>query len=153
MLFPLLRLGTNLVTILFFIVGVVITQRVKAMGTETEYEHSVKIKQRNALKSLWIVIITFSITNLIMLIIDLYSSFYDLNCDQLLGDLTQIQNMIYMILHRFNNYYVWMWPIIWIFWWMPHRSRKRSADERERDALRRTSIQSFLTDDSLIEED
>eukprot|EP00347_Sterkiella_histriomuscorum_P012954 403366581 len=113
-LFLMIRSGGQLVNLIFFILGILITRKILSFHGQTTYEkQELRKSYIQALKSLWIVILTFLITCIYLLAYDILEYLVP-NCDIVIGN--PLENDIFWFFSRSISQYLWMIPLVYLFW-------------------------------------
>jgi ABC-type transport system involved in multi-copper enzyme maturation permease subunit len=113
-LFMTLRFSGEVITVVFAIIGAVITYQIMKMPRTTKYEKSLLSKQIVAVKRLWVVIGTFIVVSVALCIYD-FISFKSNNCRVVIPD-SQVLNDIVWYVMRALGYQMWAIPLLIVFW-------------------------------------
>ncbi|TNV78986.1 hypothetical protein FGO68_gene3025 [Halteria grandinella] len=123
-----LRFSGELITLIFAVIGILITVQIKRIPRTTKFERSILLKQKKAVKRLWIVIGTFILVSLSLCFYD-FISFQSQNCRVVIPD-SQVLNDILWYVMRALGYQMWAIPILFVFWPVKvnHQSNQRYTE-------------------------
>lgn len=107
------RTGGEISTIIFFIVGCVVTHKVRKLPRQTAYDYSLIPMQKRSLKRLWMIISCCVIVCLLLCIYDLF--IYDNeDCRILINSV--FWNDFIWVTNRALATFVWTIPILYLLW-------------------------------------
>ena len=110
-----IRMGSDIVTVVFLLIGVIITLKIKDYQGDTYYEQTKhKEAQITALKHLWLVISIFFSVSAFMLAYDLYFYLPQRECSTIFDN--PVANALSWFISRTFSDYLWVLPLIYLFW-------------------------------------
>jgi hypothetical protein len=120
-----LRFSGEITTLVFAILGYIINRQLNKIPCQTEYEKSIRPKQKQALRTMWITIVSFLIISVLLCVYDVIG-FKSAQCRVIIPEIQWLNDLVWFIM-RSAGYQIWAIPVIIVFWPQKRRSRGPSS--------------------------